>query len=75
MIPKLLFIISIAALALYAWTGNQLVDEDVLLTIVIGGFVASILLTFLIKVGKFLLTVTVVLLLGVLAFQYVLPAL
>ncbi|GGD18458.1 hypothetical protein [Pontibacillus salipaludis] len=75
MIPKLLFVISIAALALYAWTGNQLVDEDVLLTITIGGFVASILLTFLIKVGKFLLTVTVVLLLGVLAFQYVLPAL
>ncbi|QST00851.1 hypothetical protein IMZ31_04565 [Pontibacillus sp. ALD_SL1] len=75
MIHKLLFIVSIIALALYAWTGNQLVDEDVLLTIAIGGFVASILLTFLIKVGKFLLTVTALLLLGLIAFQYVLPAL
>lgn len=75
MISKLFLIISIAALALYAWTGNQLVDEDVLLTLAIGGFIASILLTFLIKIGKFLLTVTVMLVLGVLVFQYVLPAL
>ncbi|MCD5324653.1 hypothetical protein LQ226_12880 [Pontibacillus sp. HN14] len=75
MLSKILFIISLGALGLYAWTGNRVMDEDMLLTIAIGGFVVSFFIGLLVKVGKFLLTITALLVIGVVAYQMVGPML